>query len=162
MKRSNLMIVAIAAASLAGCELTDENTVSIPDLSATLANQTGQDGRACVDKGDIRGFGALNDRALFVDTMGDGYFVMTTLWSCYSLDTAFQVGFDSRSYQICGGRSDKILTSDEKCLVKQVFKFDDRKAAHQAVDKAELEREQLKKAAEQKQTNKPEHTNQSA
>ncbi|WP_111979476.1 DUF6491 family protein [Algibacillus agarilyticus] len=115
----------------------------IPSISDILAEKTQQDGRVCIDKSDIKGFGTGPFDTLFVDGNRDEYYIITTRLSCFSLDTAFQIGFESRSYQICGNRTDSIVTADYKCPIGKIFKLESRKKAHDLMDEAQAIRESM-------------------
>ncbi len=118
---------------------------TVPKISTILKEQSGQDGRACIRENSIQGWGSKGD-AIFVNT-SNKYYLVTTLLRCHSLDTSARVAFVGRINSVCGGRQDKIVTSDDKCIIQNIFEYEDKSAARASLQAALDTREELKEAA---------------
>jgi len=129
---SRSLVLFVAAAVLASCGST--NTSSVPRLSAFLEEQTKQDGRACVREFEIRGYGVRHRNLITIDA-GRKYYVATVFSQCPILETSFQAAFVSRFPEICGGSS-RVITRDERCFIQNIFEFDNREAANEAIEQA--------------------------
>ncbi len=139
--------IALLTLGLAGCSTTD--TSNTPKLSAYLKEQTGQNGRACIQTRDIRGYGA-SDSSVNIDA-GRKYYIATTLYRCVGLDMAPRALFEDRFSEVCGGGTANIITREGRCPLQDIFEFEDRQAAFAAMDLAEETRkadiEKAKQAA---------------
>lgn len=107
-------------------------------LADVLAEQTGQNGRACVRENDIRGYGYRErDRLLTIDARG-GYFLATTLLRCHELAATTTTAFNGRMGDVCGGGASSVGLQRGLCPIGKVFKFANRKAAFTAIESAKL------------------------
>ncbi|HEY7773427.1 MAG TPA: DUF6491 family protein [Marinagarivorans sp.] len=130
MKPTNCRLNARAFAGflallVTGCTNTSHQ---MPAFYNVLAEQTGQNGRSCVDVDDIRGYGVLKHDVISVDGR-DGYYLMTVLPGCMSLQTSSRALFDDHFGDICGGGQSRIRTDGNACTIRSVFEFSDRSAA---------------------------------
>ena len=140
------LVLSTAMLLLSACSST---AVNMPSNNELLAEITMQDGRECVLSNDIFGFGVLDDDILSVDSRrGNEYFLFTTLFRCQSIQTSFALGFDSRFAQICGGGQDRILSGEENCPIRGIYKFENRKQAFAAFDALEAKRAAIRKELE--------------
>lgn len=147
MKSIKVFLSLFIAMGLAACTSTVANLPSNDDL---LRELTQQDGRECIRESDISGFGSLSDDIINVNSRRKNeYYLMTTLHSCHSLDSSFQVAFVGKFAEFCAGGGDKIQTRDEACPVKGIYKFESREQAFEAYDiiteKRKALREELSK-----------------
>lgn len=131
---------------LFACDITsNETSRSLPNNNALLASVTEQDGRACLREDDIRGFGILDDDVISVESRRRGeYFIFTTLYHCPSIQFSPQLAFSAAFNELCGGGRDKVISGDEICPIRSVFKFENRQQAFDAFAKVEEKRAQLK------------------
>lgn len=80
--------------------------------------------------GSVRDFTVLDDRSLLLYTTARNraYFLEVS-GVCIGLDSAFQLGFQSRNDQICGFGSDKIVLGQgsftETCSIGRLHKLED-------------------------------------
>lgn len=133
--------------------------VNLPSYDELLKAQTEQDGRACVRQHNIRGFGMLDDEVISINASGKNrYYLVTTLFKCYSLQTSFSAGFKGDFLELCGGGRDKIITAEESCPIKSIFEFKSRDEAFATFEKADKIRQDLKKAAKEKASTTSEKT----
>ena len=130
----------LALAVLAGC-----STTPMPNISTTLLDTTGQDGRACVDTSDIRGYGVLEQDVISIDARNN-YYLATVLPGCNNLEVSARAMFSSRFYEVCGGGMDHVRTGGDNCTIRNMFEFENREEAFAAHDAAIAAR---KAAAEQ-------------
>ena len=137
--RSALLIGLLA---LGGCA-TQEG--SVPNLSSVLLDTSGQNGRACVQQRDIRGYGVLDGDVISIDARR-GYYLATTLPGCNNLGTAPRAAFEERFSEVCGGGMHKLYTGDDQCTIRHMFEFEDRQSAFKAHQKAIEHRQQLREA----------------
>jgi len=70
------------------------------------------------------------------------------LFRCQSIQTSFALGFDSRFAQICGGGQDRILSGEENCPIRGIYKFENREQAFAAFDALEAKRAAIRKELE--------------
>ncbi len=145
MKFPLLTLTASALALSACANMGDRDVPSVSDL---LMDRTDQNGRACVRKADIQGFGVLEDNWVSIDGRGE-YYLASVLPGCQSLSTSPRALFESRFYEVCGGGSGRLYTADESCTIQHVFEFETRKDAFAAWRAVEEERERLLEAAEE-------------
>ncbi|MEP0357264.1 DUF6491 family protein [Paraglaciecola sp.] len=153
MKILNCGLVLFGVFSLVSCSSLN---VDVPSYDELLRAETEQDGRACVRQRSIRGYGLLDDDLISISSSGKKrYYLATTFMQCYSLQTGFQAGFKGDFFEVCGGRNDKIITSDEACPIKSIYEFENREAAFAVVKKIEkiqdVIREEAKKEQEKKE-----------
>ena len=127
----------LAMGLLAACAAQSER----PTLSFDEALQqvTGQDGKTCIRDYDIDGFGAINDSVVSVSGRGREHFLVTTRFRCNTLSTAFKVNFSGDFSEFCHGR-DEIITREESCPVKHIYRFANREDAFAALDAAKERR----------------------
>lgn len=131
---------------LFACDTTSNGTSSsLPNNNALLASITEQDGRACLREDDIRGFGILDDDVISVESRRPGeYFLFTTLYQCPSLQFSPQLAFSAAFNQFCGGGRDKVISGDEICPIRSIYKFENRQQAFEAFAQVEEKRDELK------------------
>lgn len=118
------LIIAASTAALAGCS----NTASRPNISYVLLDNTGQNGRACINTSDIRGYGLLDQDVISIDA-GRHYYLATVMPGCIDLASSTRAIFSSRFAQVCGGGMDRIHTQDDSCTIRTIFEFDNRETA---------------------------------
>lgn len=141
----NAALAAAAVFGLSAC--TNSDTERLPRVDKLLAEQTGQDGRACVRVNDIRGY-AVDGRLININA-GRDYYVATTLYQCNDLQMAPRALFDARRFpKACGGSS-YIVTRNARCPIQQIFEFEDREQAFEAVKLAKQSLADLKAQAKQ-------------
>ena len=131
----------VLAAVLIGCSST------MPNISSTLLDTTGQNGRACIDTSDIRGYGVLDQDVISIDARSN-YFLATVLPGCNDLATSARAMFSSRFYEVCGGGMDHLRTSDDNCTIRNIFEFESREEAFIAHDAAMAARKAAADSAE--------------
>lgn len=141
-----LLMFSASLLTLSACANMGDGQV--PSMSQLLMDATGQKGRACVRKGDIQGYGVLDNNWVSIDGMRD-YYLASVLPGCQSLSTSPRALFESRFYEVCGGGSGRLHTDGESCTIQHIFEFDNREEAFAAWRAAEEERERLLEAAEE-------------
>ncbi|WP_339617011.1 DUF6491 family protein [uncultured Gilvimarinus sp.] len=117
------------AAVLTGCSST------MPNISSTLLDTTGQNGRACIDTSDIRGYGVLDQDVISIDARNN-YYLATVMPGCNNLETSARAMFSSRFYEVCGGGMDHVRTGGDNCTIRNIFEFANREEAFAAHDAA--------------------------
>jgi len=148
MKLTKLVLSLVTVCSISACSNLSAN---LPSNDELLQELTQQNGRECVRDGDISGFGVLDDDVVSVGSRRRGeYFLMTTLYRCYSLDISVQMAFLGSFAEFCGGGSDKISTGEESCPIKSIYKFESRDKAFEAFDEISMKKEQLRKELTEK------------
>ena len=146
----SLLISMTALISVAGLTACDTTSASLPKNDELLLNVTEQDGRSCIRQRDIRGFGVIDDDLLSVDiNRNREFYLVTTIFQCQSLGVSPRVAFDGDFLEICGGGRHRVITGEESCPIKSVYKFDSQKAAFDAIDEIEAQREALIKEQEE-------------
>ena len=125
---------------LSGCASSNP---PIPSYHELLLAETNQDGRECIRQGDINGYGVLDDELVSVDARRQEYFIITTLYQCTSLNSGFQAGFDGSFGDFCPLR-DRIITIDETCPIKGIFKFESKAEFTATFEKIKAIREQAR------------------
>lgn len=143
MKRLITFCIVIFTAVLASCATTGRN---IPDVSKMLRDTTGQNGRACIRQGDIRGFGVLENDVVSIDGTRK-YYLATVMPGCHDLQTSVRAMFSGGFGEVCGGATNKIVTRGDRCVIRSLFEFENRKAAFTTYNSVLEERKALKKAA---------------
>lgn len=135
----------LAMALLAGCSTTNGDA---PRFQQVLKDTTGQDGRACVQERDIRGYGVLDYDVVSIDGRRN-YYLATLLPGCHDVGTSPRAVFEERFTEVCGGGMHKMYTSGDHCTIRHLFEFEDREAAFEAHQKAvESYKEAREKAAQ--------------
>lgn len=131
--------------------------VNLPNYDDLLKVQTEQNGKACVRQHNIRGYGVLDNDVISLNARGQNrYYLVTTLFRCHSLQTSFAAGFKGTFSELCGGGSDKIITSEGSCPIKSIFEFATREEAIAIFEKAEKIRHDLRNEATEKVKEKKE------
>jgi hypothetical protein len=132
----------ITSLSLVSCSSLH---VNLPSYDELLRVETEQNGRACVRQQNIRGYGMFDDDVISIDARGkNGYYLVTTWLKCHSLQTSFSADFKGDFFELCGGGRDKILTTEESCSIKSIFKFESREEAFANFEKADKIRQDLR------------------
>lgn len=148
MKLFKWCLVIIVFSSLVSCSSLRVNLPSYDDL---LKVETDQNGRACVRQHNIRGYGFLDDDVISISTRGKNrHYLVTTWFKCHSLQTSFSAGFKGDFSELCGGGSDKILTSEESCSIKSIFEFESREHAFATFKETDKIRQDLRQEARDK------------
>lgn len=135
----------LAVALLAGCSTTGGE---VPRFQQVLKDTTGQDGRACVQERDIRGYGVLDHDVVSIDGRRH-YYLATLLPGCHDVGTSPRAAFEERFTEVCGGGMHKMYTSGDHCTIRHLFEFEDREAAFEAHEKAVEAYERAKEEASQ-------------
>lgn len=126
------LVGGLAVALLAGCSTTEGET---PRFQQVLKDTTGQDGRACVQEKDIRGYGVLDYDVVSIDGRRN-YYLATLLPGCHDVGTSPRAAFEERFTEVCGGGMHKMYTSGDHCTIRHLFEFESREAAFEAHEKA--------------------------
>lgn len=146
MNNKVLYATFICAALVAGC--SSQQSQPNMNISNALLSVTEQNGRACVQGKDIRGFGVLEKDVLSINAFNE-YYLATVLPGCNDLSLSARAMFQERFGDVCGGGMNRVRTQGNHCQIKHLFKFDNREEAF-AAHAAALELQA--KSAEQKQT----------
>lgn len=136
----NLVLMGGAVAVLAACASPHKNPA--PSVSSLLMESSGQNGRACVQQRDIRGYGVLDDDWVSVDATRN-YYLARLMPGCNSIVTSPRAAFESRSYEVCGGGGSQLHTADDSCTIRYLFEFESREEAFKAYKDAVNIREEM-------------------
>jgi hypothetical protein len=137
------LLVGISVLLLASCSGMEQKPQP-PPIDAVLAGLTEQNGRACIRVNDIHGFAALSDQLISVNSRRGEYFLVTMPYRCYSLSSTYEIAFKGSYLDVCGGGArDAILTPDESCPIKHIFKFKSRKDALATLELARKKQEAM-------------------
>lgn len=142
MKEPSVLLITISTVLLASCASTPD----LPDVGKMLRDTTGQNGRACIRQGDIRGFGVLENDVVSIDGTRK-YYLATVMPGCHDLQTSVRAMFSGGFGEVCGGSTNKIVTRGDRCIIRSMFEFDSREAAFATHNAILEERKALKKAA---------------
>lgn len=145
MKAQAILGMAAVAAGLSACATIGKD---VPSMSEMLREQTGQNGRACMDAFDFDagsdGYGVLDNNVVSLE--GDGkYYLATVLPGCQDLATSMRILLTGDFNQICGRSFDTVITEDDYCTINQMFEFENRKEAFSTYHKVMEKREDLQK-----------------
>ncbi|UTF58722.1 DUF6491 family protein [Gilvimarinus sp. DA14] len=132
----------VFAAGLSGCSTTGGPSTNI---SSILQDTTGQNGRACIDAGDIRGYGVLEKNVISIDAFNK-YYLATVLPGCTNLEVSTRAIFEQRFAEVCGGGMDSVRTGGDNCTIRSIFEFEDRSEAFAAHEQALAKQAEIKKA----------------
>lgn len=143
MQPSTILVTLLTLILLSACSSFQTNLPSNDTLLKELAEQ---DGQTCVRSRDINGFGVLDDDLVSVDARRGEYYLLTTLYRCYSLNLSARLAFIGDFAEFCGGGRDRINTGEETCPVKAIYKFDSREQAFAAFDTIKEKRAELREA----------------
>lgn len=141
---NKLLAASVIAVGLVACS-SENRFPTYATLDKVLAEQTGQDGRACVRTMDVRGF-AFDDGVLKLPSRGK-YFIATTLHQCHDLEFSHLVGFESQFGEACGPAL-SVYTRDSRCPIRNVYEFKNRQEAFAALDQANKKVAELKAVSE--------------
>jgi hypothetical protein len=133
-----ILSLTACAAVLTACA----STGGTPRMGKMLSENTGQNGRACVRLGDIRGYGVLDDGVVSIDG-GTRYYLATFLPGCNDLETSARAAFDGDFGEVCGRSMNRIVSDGDSCVINQMFEFESREAAFAAYDLALADRKAL-------------------
>ncbi len=139
MKAPTSLGMAALVAVLSSCASTSD----LPNMGEMLRDATGQNGRACIRKGDIQGYGVLDGDVVSIDATRN-YYLATVLPGCLDLTTSMGAAFRGDFNEVCGGSADKVLTQENHCTINQMFEFESREEAFEVFDAVQEKREQLK------------------
>lgn len=137
MKRLITLGIAALTTALVGCATTD-----IPSMTDLLRDTTEQDGRACVRRADIDGYGVLENNIISIDG-GQDYYLATVTPRCDNLASSIDTMFSNNFGEICGQSGDVVRTGRRSCEIDQVFQFDDREEAFDAFNEVMNARERM-------------------
>ncbi len=142
MRRLTILGMTALVAVLSGCA-----TTTLPSMSELLRDATEQDGRACVDKSDIEGYGVLENNVISIDGERD-YYLATVSPGCddnltISVDRDLGNDFGDDFDRICGEGGDDLGLDDDDCEIHQIFEFDDREDAFDAFNDVMEARERM-------------------
>lgn len=133
----------IALASLVcACSSTGGPSTNI---STILQDTTGQNGRACIDAGDIRGYGVLDQNVISIDAFNK-YYLATVLPGCTNLEVSSRAIFEQRFAEVCGGGTNSVRSGGDNCTIRSIFEFEDRSEAFAAHDAALQKQTELREA----------------
>ncbi len=138
MRSITFLVVLVAVIGLSACSqaIRDDGTVlKQPKYDELLKSISGQNGRLCIRERDINGYGTLNSHVLSVASRKNKHYLVTTMYSCPSLQHSMRAAFIGSFSDFCGGR-DKIATDEESCPIRNIYEFDSRDAAFEAFDQA--------------------------
>lgn len=125
MKVSTCFSVAAAAVLASSCAAAGGDAHSIKKM---LADTTGQNGRACIKKTDIRSFGVLKGDIVSIDGTRH-YYLATVFPGCTDLQTSMRAYFSSDFFEVCGGKNDKMVTESNQCTINRIYEFKNRDEA---------------------------------
>jgi len=126
-------IVFVVGLVLVACGGNTKST-SVAKMSDILKEQTGQSGRTCMRRSDIQGYG-FHENVVAIDGRRK-YYLATTVQRCHGMETSMAVVFDGPQGEFCGGGASKITNRDRSCTVSNLFEFDSREMAMEALGKA--------------------------
>ena len=152
-----LFIILLASVSVA-CS-TQPQKQRLPSMDSLFAELTEQDGRACIRSSSANGFSAIDDNLVSISGHRKKHYLVTTLFSCHSLDFSMGVALVGTFSEVCGGRAgDALVTREESCPIKHIYAFESRDDAMTVVKMAEGKREALRQfpAAPQPEPEPPE------
>ena len=138
---SSLMTLSLALLSCAANR-------NAPTYNELLGDVTGQKGRACVRTSDIDGYGVLAGDVISIDG-GFNYYLATVLPGCTDLNTSVAALFSSDFGEVCGRSMDKMYTGGDRCIINQMYEFENRDEAFAAYNQAKERREEIREANEQ-------------
>jgi hypothetical protein len=139
-----LLIGILMALLCAACSTVQDQKPKLPSVDELLTQFTEQNGRSCIRTNDIRGFSALDDQLVSVNGRRGEHFLVTTLYRCYSLDSSFAIGFSGSFSEVCGGSAgNQLVTREESCPVKHIYKFPSKDDAMVMVEMVEARRKAL-------------------
>lgn len=139
----SLTAIAFIAVMLSACTSTGPST----NVSSLLLDTTGQDGRACLDVSDIRGYGVLDGDVISINTNRE-YYLATVLPGCMDLQTSTHAMFKQRFGEICGGGRNSVRTGGDNCTIRNIFEFEDRESAFAVHDQIMEKQAELREAAQ--------------
>lgn len=122
--------------SLVACSTTAVTPTAM-EMNDTLAEITGMDGKACLRIRDITGYTALSETVISARMLRRSQALLVTNKRCPGLQSTNAAIFDSTVTEICGGRTDSLITFRERCTVKSIFEFENQQAAFDAFEQAE-------------------------
>jgi hypothetical protein len=134
--RTCLGITALAAA-VSACTTTEE----VPSAAKLLQEVTGQNGRACIQKDDIQGYGVLEDDIISIDATR-GYYLATVLPGCQDLQTSIGIILTGDFNEVCGQSLDEVVTNEDYCTINQMYRFDSREEAFNTYQMIQERREE--------------------
>lgn len=147
----------ITAAALSNIMACSSIQADIPNYDELLKAQTEQDGRTCIRDSDIRGYGVLDDNVVSIDgRRRNEYYLLTTIYQCQSLIMSNSAAFVGGFSELCGGGRDRILTGEDSCPIKSIFKFESQDQAFAAFDQAKDTRKRVREQFEEQNAKEPE------
>lgn len=144
MNRLKVLSAAACVAVLAGCATGRD----VPRIGTMLADETGQNGRACVRQGDIRSYGVLDNDVVSIDGTKN-YYLATVLPGCNDLQTSVGALFRGGFGEVCGRTMNKITTGGDNCVINQMFEFKSREEAFATYNAILEKRKALQESAAQ-------------
>ncbi|MDT0596500.1 DUF6491 family protein [Glaciecola petra] len=148
INKTSIYFTAILSALflLFACDITSNKGSGLLNNNTLLLSITEQDGRACLREDDIRGFGILDDDVISVESRRRGeYYLLTTLYHCPSIQFSPKLAFSASFNELCGGGGRaSVISGDEICPIRNIFKFENRQQAFDAFAQVEEKRAQLK------------------
>lgn len=121
---------------------------NVPNYNELLRDVTGQNGRACVRTSDIDGYGVHAGNVISIDG-GFNYYLATVLPGCTDLNTSAAALFSSDFGEVCGRSMDRMYTGGERCIINQMYEFENREEAFAAYNQAKEQREEIRELNEQ-------------
>lgn len=143
MKLLHVTGFAALAVYLSACASTSGD---VPPVTEMLRESTSQNGRACVRQNRIRGYGILKNDVVSIDAM-QNYYLATVLPGCTDLQTSMGALFSGGFGEVCGRSSDKLVTQENRCVINQMFEFENRDEAFATYNAILEKRQELKDAA---------------
>lgn len=147
MKFAHALIFGFIPVIISSCT----SNPSLPRFDTMLQESTGQNGRACVRKSDIDGYGVLKHDIVSIDG-GRKYYLATLMPGCMDIQTSMAALFAGRFIEVCGGSNDRIVTREESCQIRQMFEFESREAAFEVYESLVEKRQQLQEAQKDTQS----------
>ncbi|MCP8899643.1 DUF6491 family protein [Gilvimarinus xylanilyticus] len=138
-----LTTTALFAAAITACSTTGGPSTNVSSL---LLDATGQNGRACLDVKDIRGYGVLDGDVISINTNRE-YYLATVLPGCMDLQMSTHAMFKQRFGEICGGGMDSVRTGGDNCTIRNIFEFENRESAFAVHDQVMEKQAELREAA---------------
>ena len=140
MRRMMLLAGALYTVVLASCASTGA------PVATQLRDVTGQNGRACILKSDIKSYGVLKNNVVSINGVRK-YYLATVLPGCTDLQTSARAMFSGKFGSVCGQTSDSITTRGNRCTIGQIFQFDNKDQAFDTYNSIVQQGQSMKSSA---------------
>ena len=94
---------------------------------------------ACFNVREVRNFSALDDRYVYLETLGNEHYVLTMFPGCFGLEDSIQIAISNQMSRVCSIDTAKITYRGvggdlESCPIRRVEAVEDRSAAEALVE----------------------------